>query len=78
MKVVVVVATGATAGVDVANANADVDDSCSDVDARLDAFDVDAYVVYDDAGTIAKMLNVALHLAGACASVVVANVDAVA
>jgi len=63
-----VVATAATACVVVANANADVDDACSDVDALPNAFDDVAYVVDDDADANASMLNVARHLDGAYAN----------
>ena len=77
--IVVVDATAAIDGVVDTNANADVDDACSDVDALLDAFDIVAYDVDDDDDDAnANMLNVARHLVGAYASDDVANVAAVA
>ncbi len=49
-----VVATAAIAGIVVANANPNVDDACSDVDALPHAFAAAAYVVVDDANADAK------------------------
>ena len=58
-------ATATTLGILAPNANADVDDDCSDADALLYAFDADAYAVADDDNADAKMPNDARHLAGA-------------
>jgi hypothetical protein len=72
------IGTVAIVGVAIANAYADVDDACSDVDALSDAFDIVAYDGVDDADANANMLNDARHLAGAYVNVVPANVAAIA